>query len=593
MSKPYCYYFAWFFLCISFLNSGCKKDHTQEETKPQKPVEQPFYSDVKVDSITNLSMVVSYKLTKDAKSTKVYFDNDSLDLINELAGTSKPPTNFNNSRYYSKYAFSIYLDNVKAYYRIGMIDKDGKEILSPVFSQAFAPYEIRNPYIVTGKGAFNYHPKDFFINYEGGILYEGGITPYKTIGYQDNSLLVEVVGTDENVQNYSGTLNNVSLTVSRILKNTGFEPHRQVLFDVPDDFPLGTAKFTLSYKGKLVYTTDVTVSNGGLLTAIKHPVKYTLAGCFFESGGKLYTYSNFGQGQTNFYSLVPATGGWQELPVSNEMEPSPYFDYRNGAKTINGIIYFPPTYDRPSGKNQEQYYREFITSYNPTTNEWRRTYLLLTSDHDEDRSLSIVDFFVWNNKLYCITSESNFFYNQQAVGKLNLRIFDPADGSWNVYMSFPNDLGNVRTVINNGHIYLLQTAAVVSGPASSNFVNKFYEFDLNGKSLIRKSWIDYPNTGTFRPYLVSFNGKIIVYGGQWGAGYTSLYSSLFASYDPATDKWSPVIGNSYFTAWVSQTEGFLLPINGSLYVGLGYDVYSNGNKGASKVNYTVYKVSMR
>ena len=44
---------------------------------------------------------------------------------------------------------------------------------------------------------------------------------------------------------------------------------------------------------KMVYTAELTIVGGGLLSSVKHPIS-TLWGYFFEYGGKLFTYSNPG-----------------------------------------------------------------------------------------------------------------------------------------------------------------------------------------------------------------------------------------------------------------------------------------------------------
>jgi hypothetical protein len=139
----------------------------------------------------------------------------------------------------------------------------------------------------------------------------------------------------------------------------------------------------------------------------------------------------------------------------------------------------------------------------------------------------------------------------------------------------------------------LSTGYVVQQSATSSFKNEFSILDLGSKTLLKKRWITHKNAGVYKPYLTSFGNKIYVYGGQYSSGYSSLYSSLSAVYDPAMDNWSPVSGYSYFTGWVSQTDGFMLPINNKLYIGLGLDRYTNGNIYGAKNNYSISQFSLR
>ena len=203
-----------------------------------------------------------------------------------------------------------------------------------------------------------------------------------------------------------------------------------------------------------------------------------------------------------------------------------------------------------------------------------------------------VECFAYGDKLYCITSELPF-EQKGGSAKYQIRVYDPVNDSWTYYMDLPDAAWGWISVVHANDIYLLAVKPGKQADATTEFLNEFFLLDLPGKSIVSKNWITDREVAVDAPYLVSFNNKIYAYGGHYSTGFTSLYSSLFAMYDPQQDKWSPVSGYSYFTGWVSQTYGFMLPIANKLYVGLGYDRYTNGNIHGSKINYSIYQVGVR
>lgn len=577
-----------FLFYVALLGYSCKKNSPEATDDVAKPgvTEKDFYTLLKVDSIKQRSFVVNYRLNKEAESTGVINALDSMELVANAANYTPTKATLLNNTYTVKiaYPYNSPPEN-KIWYRIYSTDKNGVKSYSPVISQQIAIYELKNKYVVNGKAEFNNHPKDFFINYEGGDL-----------GAQDNALNIEAIISDMDIQNYRATINDAQVNIGKIDALSYPFTHKTILIDVPDDLPTGPASFKLYYKSKLVYSETIQIINGGLLSKSKHPVNYFTGGTFFTAGDKLYTFSSDGSAASsiNFHSWTPATNEWKKLPNPTEL-PKLNMAANLAGKLVNGIVYFAPVYIRPWGiydKNNPYYYQEVMMTYNPATNEWKKIMLVDTKNEAEDRSLYVTDFFEFNNKLYCITSEAAPGYSG-ANGANNIRVYDPASKSWELFMKFPFSTWSCRSVINNGRVYLLTSKTGKQEAATTNFVNEFYELNMDSKTLVAKSWINDKSAAVMSPYMMSFKDKIYVYGGQYSSGYTSLYSSLFTVYDPNSNQWAPVSGYSYYTAWVSQTLGFLTEINGKAYVGLGYDRYTNGNIYGSKISASVYQVSLK
>jgi hypothetical protein len=359
---------------------------------------------------------------------------------------------------------------------------------------------------------------------------------------------------------------------------------------VPNNFPLGKASFKFYYLNKLEYTVELTVVNGGLLSSIQHPVAQTFSGSFFEYNRKLFIYSKASD-KMSFYSWAPETNVWEKLPIPLEMSSNLYND-AFPAKVINGMVYFKPVGGVSGGPFGEipRSYDEQIVAYNPSTGKAKVINLFHTTDVSQERIIQVTDDFAYAGKLYCLTSES--IDGASVSHAYRIRVFDPADNSWTVFMDLPNK-GVWTSVVNNGQVFLMNSDYGKQESASAEFVNAFYLLNLSAKSLLKKNWITDRAVGSGASYLASFNNRIYVYGGNFSAGYSSFYSALFAVYDPGQDKWSPVSGYSYFTAWVSQTYGFMLPIGDKLYMGLGFDRYTNGNIHGSKINYSIHQVSIK
>ena len=576
------------FIILTVFLVACKKDKPElssENEVPGQPAEQAFYKDLKIDSIQQLSIVVSFQLNKTAKIIGLLTTLDSASLVNREQDYMKREMTFRNDRYYTKIEWPYNLpptDDV-FWFRLYMIDEMGTKTYSPVFRQKIATFQIKNKYVVNGKGAYNKHPKDFYINFEGGV-----------IGTYDNSLIVDAVTNDVNLENYRATLNEIPISISRIDPLAHPPTHKHILFDVPDDFPLGQANFKFYYLDKMVYSTELTIVNGGLLSSIKHPVAKTNSGCFFEYNGKLFTYTYYSwERGAEFYSWTPETNVWQKLPVPKEMSNLTY-NFVSPAKVINGIVYFQPQINTYGGgfDGTPPNYEELLITYNPNTGESKTTKLFHTTNKAEARSLNVVDYFVYGDRLYCITSE--LINGQSTSSAHRIRVYNPADNSWTHFMDLPySGVWGWTAIVNVNQVFLLNAKSGKQESASTEFLNEFYLLNMSSKSLTKKSWISDREVGVYKPYLTSYNNKIYVYGGYYSTGYSSLYSSLFAVYDPEKDKWSPVSGYSYFTGWVSQIYGFMFPIGNKLYLGLGIDRVSNGNIHASKSNYSIFQVAIK
>lgn len=562
---------------------ACKKDKLKNPTdEPEKLTEQAFYKDLQIDSIQQLSIVVSFQLNKIAKVTGLLTALDSTQLTDRHQDYMEREPVLRNGRYYVKieWPYNLPPSNDLIWFRLYIVDENGVKTYSPILRQKIAPYQIKNKYIVNGKAAYNNHPKDFFINFEGGVT-----------GTYDNSLIIDAVTNDVNVENYRATLNDLPVSVSRIDPVAYPETHKHILFDVPDEFPLGKATLKFYYLNKLEYTVDLIVVNGGLLSAVKHPVARTTGGCFFEYNGKLFTYINYGSDGIYFYSWTPETNVWQNLPVPEEMARYIY-NTTSPAKVINGIVYFKPMMYAYGGPYAEipRTYDEQVISYDPRTGIAKNTRLFHTTNAAEERALQVMDHFVYGDKLYCLTAES--LNGETTSSVYRIRVFNPADDSWTHFMDLPFK-GVWTSVVNNGLVFLMNSDYGKQENASAEFVNEFYLLNLSGKSLVKKNWISDRNVGSGGSYLASFNNKIYIYGGDFLTGYSSYYSALFAVYDPQQDKWSPVSGYSYFSAWVSQNYGFMFPIGNKLYLGLGFDRYTNVNIHGSKSNYSIHQVAIK
>lgn len=559
---------------------ACKKDK-QDIPKDEKPIEQSFYKNLKIDSVQQLSIVVSFQLTKDAKDVGIVTALDSAYLINELASYMERKAVYQNDRYYTKIEWPYNLpptDDI-IWFRIYAVDEKGVRTYSPVFSQRISTYEIKNKFIVKGKGAYNKHPKDFFMNYDGGI-----------VGIYDNSLIVNAVTNDVNIQNYNATLNGTPISVGSIDPRGYPLTHQQIIFDVPDDYPLGPATFKLYYQNKLVYNYELTIVNGGLLTKDQYVLPHTSWMSIFTFNNELYTIRIGATiSEYKFHKWNPNSKAWTLL---SNPSYEPKFGNILTAHAVDGIIYFSPTEIRPwtiFGDNKTYPYTELLTTFNPSTNSWGEIELLYTTNPNLDRGLDVLESFVIKDNIYYIIRESPRI---GITSRCVLKVFNVKNRSWEELMELPNKF--YKASVLNEQVYLLTTDWVNQQyDASSNFKNEFFILDINKKSLAKKSWISHKNAGVFRPYLISFNGKIYVYGGYYSLGYVSLYSSIFAVYDPIVSQWAPVIGDSYFTGWVNQTDGFMFPINGKLYLGLGLDRYTNGNIYGAKANNSIYQMTLK
>ncbi|RYE43462.1 MAG: hypothetical protein EOP48_22910, partial [Sphingobacteriales bacterium] len=279
---------------------ACKKSKQEPEQPPTTiEPEASFYKDLKVDSVQMLSVIVSFQLTKPGKVVGILTSLDSLSLVDRIQDYMKRDLVFRDNRYQVKieWPYNLPPTDDNFWFRLYVNNEDGTRTYSPVFRQPIATYEIKNTFVVNGKGSLNKHPKDFYMNYEGGV-----------IGTYDNSLMVEAVTVDVNPQNYKASLNDVSISVNKVDAMAYPPTHKQVVFDVPDNYPLGSATFKFYHLNKLVLTQQVQIVNGGILSKDQHLLNFSGWQGVFVHNNELYTYFNgLYAGERKFYKWSPET----------------------------------------------------------------------------------------------------------------------------------------------------------------------------------------------------------------------------------------------------------------------------------------------
>lgn len=572
------------FLAFSCL-LACKKGSDIPPVEP-KPIEVPqIVSDLKIDSVAQLFFTVTYKLAVTTTETGIQFATDSAVLAKTTGDSGNWKTADYNGSYYARPRFWSYPSQNAFWYRIYYKNEQGNKVYTKIYRQDLVKYLISNYFVVCGKGEYNQHPKDFFINFEG--------TP---IGALDNALMVTAFNEDNDLLSYRAKINGIDAPTNKIsLIETG-KAQRNVFFDVPVVLPIGPANFELFYKGNLVYQTQITIVNGGLLRKIQPPVRM-IDGQFFTHENNFYSYNVYFTTLTTsyFYRWNTSTNEWVRLP-----QPPGNFNYRDhlSAQSINGLIYFPPLYIRaqaPYSSTNPYYYDEVIWTFNPVNNSWAKIVAAHVTDRLQDRDMDVKASVAYQNKIYCVVHDREIGRDPiNAVIKPSIKVFDVISKTWETYIEL-NDksVWNYRLCLVDDRIYLLTSGVSEQQSASTSFKNELFELNLNSKKLIKKSWFNHKYAGTSNPALTAHKGKMYLYGGYNSTGYTSLYSSLFAVYTPDEDKWEPVSGYSYFTGWVSQNKGFLLSMGDKLYLGLGMDRYSNGNIHAAKINSSIFEVDIK
>lgn len=553
------------FFLLTFFLFACKKKESEEilspEPDPIVPALALIVNEIKVDSVEQLAFTITYKLSTSTTETGINFDFDSLNLVNNKS-TYEWQSVLNNGSFYARPELWSYAPQDKFWYRIYYKDESGKKIYTQIYKQDLPKYSIRNEFIVCGKEEYN------------------------SIGSFDNLLVLVAYNSDNNLQNYSAKINGISTPASKFETINYNKNHKNIIFDVPENLPLGPAKFQLYYLGKLDYETEITIVNGGLLTKTKHPLNI-VSGQFFTHEKRLYTLTGDITGNM-FYSWEPINNVWTKLPNP----PVALAPSKQPAHSIQDLIYFPPISVSPWGFT-DFYYDELVWTFNPETNKWNKITLYHTTEGPHERRMEVQASVVYENKIYCIIRESAMTINPVIeYNKTLIKVFDPLDNSWKELMALNDaNIWSYRACVLDNQIYILKAVINKQVSASTDFTNEMFVLDINNKTLIKKNWIDEKEIGVSNPYFVPYKGKIYAYGGLSSSGYFSTYSSLFAVYDPIKNKWQSLSNYGYYTARVSQTDGFLLELNDKLYLGLGYDRYSNG--GGSDRNSLIFNLDIR
>lgn len=554
--------FGLFFLLV--YGVACKK---AAAPIPAPPVVDnlPKANAITAVSIDQLNFTVSYTLNFTTSATGVTYATDSISLVKN-AGTDVNSF-VNTLSYLAKIALKAYPADNKVWYQVYFFNSSGTKVYSKIYRHEFSLWQVQNKYIVNGLAIDNNHSKDGLVTFDQ--------TPYTGL---DNSLTVSIYMTGYDYKGYKAKINGINAPLGKFIDSWGVTEIKKLVFDVPENIPIGNAKFELYNYDKLVYSADVMVVNGGLLSKVLHPIGNNQGGDYVVHNNELYTYINrwvgSGTEQPQFHKWSPATYTWTKLPNPPETRYSEY----NGGQSINGLIYFCPNV-RDYGNTYPFLYEEWLWTFNPANNVWKKT--ILSSNGPSNQTKIDEQFFgcfSHGGKLYCLLS-----YKSYGTYYYEMHVYDPADNSWKKFMDLPNDRSSItvyKTVVNNGKAYLLISKRVSSAYSGTVTKNQFFEMDMNTKTLIPRNWITDPgrnwviiNDNEFAvaaPNLASYRGKIYVYGGG-NTIFSSIYSSVFAVYDPDANTWSSVSGYSYYTGWVSNNYGYFGTINDKLYVGFGYD----------------------
>jgi hypothetical protein len=547
---------------------GCKKDLPKKAAPlpPNTPVntiaDQITVTTMAIDSLDQNGFTINYTLSSTAKTSGIIFSTDSISLTTNAQGkTISRIANLTGEKKYSAYIKNPEnVTNTIYWYKIYIIDNDDKTFYSNITKQPLSPYQIYSKSIVKGP----YKDNNFSMDY--------------------NGLMITTTNIDLNAKNYSSTINGAQIPIAEIIHYTGTNPYNYLVFDVPSSLGLGPAVFTLSYKNNIVYSTSIIIVGGGLKFATKHPDQNPY-GSHFTYNDELYfiTYRDIND-EVSFHKWNPLNNVWTKMrkPPSDWSiaELSTYSGHE-----INGVIYFPPvTFQNMYINGVRSIYNEYMYTYTPSTGAWN--HIKLYQSNEPNKAISIMDCFVFNNKFYSVIQEIN--------GDVTLDIikeYDPSKGSWQKVMELPFVAWDCKAAVVNGEIYLLTAFASKQYSAITEFSNKFQQLDLNSKKLIDKSSVEGDGVmGTYKPYLFVYNNKIYVYGGFSYVGYVTSYNTLFAAYTPNTDKWSPV-ANTFNNAKVSQSDGFIVQLNGDMYIGAGYNSFSNSS--SSRLNQNIYSMLLQ
>lgn len=506
-------------------------------------------SNIIIDSLEQDRFVIKYNLLSAYKESGLILSKDSLSLINDASVNfiRQIANQDGDKRFFT--TVKIPENEVLAAYwfKIFYTDNEGKTHYSKVLKQDFSLYKVINKFIVKGPELDN------------------------NVGGTYTSLTITSLNNDIDKNNYSATINGIQTPVANITHYEGGNSlsYNYITFDIPTTISLLPSKLALSYKNKVVFTSDVTIVGGGIQFATKHPASYQY-GAYFTYRNELYILNHAGNSDITSAKWNPVTNVWQKLrEPANDIDMSGLEDHQGFE--INGVIYFPParwnesqTYN--NGVEVKRYW-EYIYSYTPATDTWQRK--LVYKSNTSNIHMIAYDCFVRKNKLYSLIN-----YALKDV----IKEYNPVNGSWKEIMTVPlQGAGGHKTVILNDKVYILTELVNKQYYATTDFVNKFYQIDLDTKTMVEKHSL--PNTimGTHRPLLFTYQNKVYVYGGYSSTGYVTISSTLFASYDPITDEWSPV-ANDYNGAKVSLNEGFIVQLKESLYIGSGRNSNTRFNK---------------
>lgn len=581
------YYWILSFTIWMLLNLSCKK----EKIITFEPPAEIILNGATATNIGQWGFRVNYSIDSVVKTSGIIFSSDSATLSNSL-GEQVTGLVATGNLYTATVDLIAFPATSNIFYKIYTQNANGYRRYTKIYSHNLASMLVQNPFIVKGPAASNTHSPYNYWDYDEGLY-----------GELDHSLSVMCALSDVSLENYKAYLNGISLHLDTIILGGKNEIRHRMIFDVPEEMFLGKADLKLYHKNNLVTSTEVEVCSGGLLTKNKRVLTQEIKGNYASYSGEIYNYAcdNINNGTAYLYKWKPTTNEWTKLtnPVANVLTTD-----GNGMQVLNGIIYFMPHRVYQSTIWNINNSEEYMITYDIANAKWDKK--ILYSGKVQRIELQVHDSFIYQEKIYWIAKEKR---NGWAYNEDLMMCYDPASGT---YSQFHILLGeyyqpfSYKATVLDGKVYLLRSGVRSYTGSSYTMANKFYEFDMSSKTLIPKSWVVDKTqrqwivgngvAGFIDPYLVSFKGKIYAYGGILEREYFIRHHTLFAVYDSQTDKWSPVNNSSFYTAKVSQTDGFMLPVGDQLYLGHGFDGYSvvwSSNSPQQERSPFIYTVSVK
>ncbi|WP_147243663.1 hypothetical protein [Pedobacter miscanthi] len=563
------------FLLLILYIMGCKKaDHPDPgPISPTDTVAAPVFETEVYSQTTDLvSIFVKYKLLVPETETGIFYNTDSLSLVSDQ-GKSAAGSKLSGG-YVSYIKLDAPIPNYRVWYKLYYRDSAGKRVYSKIYRHDIEDFHVRNKYVMRGLAIDNNYGSELLINYEKGQY-----------GTFDNSFCVLTPKKGLSFGRYKVTINGAEVPLGKTSNSLMPTELTQLIYDVPETISLGPARVDFYDQGKLVSTTEIIIIDGGLFDRVSHPVANNSYGDYFVYNNELYTYYNPWSEQglpsnARFYKWSPISKVWTKLPAPPESRLSNH----HAAQHLNGIIYFAPSTEN-DGNRYPFMYREVIWSFDPASSLWTKNVVFSTADPLKIRTVVFGDCFIQQGKMYCIVN----VYKSGTIS-YEMDVYNPEDKSWRKFMDLPDDEDTMvhQAIINDGKAYLLISKTVYQLGTGDVTRNEFSQIDMERKTLVRKNWV--PGVGVFLPNLASHKGKLYAYGGGDGQ-YSVIYSSLSAVYDTAADKWNPASPPGFYTAWASQTGGFLLSMNDQLYVGLGVDRHVPNT--TDQTNSNIYRLLIR